>query len=190
MPSSPVVPPVARSVPAPASTPEGTVAEYQLLETDSIERAPSIDQTNATRLRRIGILRVGDLLRVPAAEVAADLRQLGISHEMVQSWQSQVRLMCGVRGLSSYDARILAACGISEPEQLLKLNPTALRARVREFSATAEGQAILLSGTESELSRVTDWIQKRILQNESAPQTGEKANPGRGTRPARALNAA
>ena len=128
-------------------------------EYDPIERAPSIDQSNANRLRRIGILRVGDVLRVPIDEITADLRQFGITSEMVISWQRQIRLMCQVRGLRSYDARVLVACGITGPEQLLEMNASALRNRVREFSVTAEGQAILLSGTQAELSRVTEWIQ-------------------------------
>ena len=166
--SKPVVtedsPRVAPSIPAaPQTVPvvavEQPVTEYYLSETDPIERAPSVDETHANRLRKIGILRVADLLHSPAAKCAADLTVWGITREMVQSWQSQARLMCQVRRLRPYDARILVACGITGPEQLSEMSSAALRARVKELAATAKGQAILLSGTESELSRVMEWVQ-------------------------------
>jgi hypothetical protein len=151
---------------------------YCLGEHDPIEKTPSLDPTNAQRLRKIGLLRVGDLLRVPTADVAHDLRHTGVSVDMIESWRSQARLMCRVPGLRTYDARILVACGIRDPEQLIQMQAGALRARVKEFASSAEGQAILMSGTEFELSRVTDWINSaRELRRTATTSTTAAAQP-------------
>ncbi|MGE3778768.1 MAG: DUF4332 domain-containing protein, partial [Pirellulaceae bacterium] len=133
-------------------------ADYLLHEHDPIERSPSLDEQAAVRLRQHGIARVGDLLRISTADMALDLRGLGITLEMLETWQAQARLMCELRGLRPYDARILVACGIRSAEQLVRMQPGALRARVHDLSATPHGQTVMLSGTEGELSRVTDWI--------------------------------
>lgn len=162
LPAPPMAVPVVSPPAAPVAKAAGSETEFCLYEHDPIDRSPSVDDTNADRLRSIGILRVGDLLRASPSDVGAELRSVGVSIEMVQAWQSQANLMCRVRGLHPYDARILVACGITDPDHLLRMSASALRARVKEFSSSAEGQAILLSGTESELSRVTDWIRPAI----------------------------
>ena len=131
---------------------------YLLHESDPIERTPSISELHAVRLRQAGIGTVGELLRRAAAEVASELQSLGVTTQTVELWQSQARLVCQLRGLRPYDARILVACGIHDPEQLVRLQPGALRARVRQLAASELGQTMILSGTEYELSRITDWI--------------------------------
>jgi nucleotidyltransferase/DNA polymerase involved in DNA repair len=146
-------------VPAPVrEVAPNDVPDYLLHEHDPIDRAPSIDEANAARLRRVGVARVGDLLRVNAADVVAELQSYGVTHEMIETWRSQALLMCRLRGLRPYDARILVACGVRDPQQLVHLQPGALRARVKEFAASAQGQATIMSGTEYELSRLSDWI--------------------------------
>lgn len=132
--------------------------ELVLSEHSSIEDAPAIDATTAARLRTIGVMRVGDLLRLSAKAAANDLREYGITVEQIVSWKAQTRLVCEVPGLRGYDARILVACGITEPEELYRLSPTELRTLVKDMLASSNGQALLLSGTEFELSRVADWI--------------------------------
>jgi peptidoglycan hydrolase CwlO-like protein len=139
-----------------AASGEKTV--FHLTESHSIEHAPSIDRTNVDRLRKIGILRVGDLLRVAPAAVASELRYAGITAEMFANWQAQARLVCQVPNLRPYDARILVACGIVTPAALRGVSHRELREMVRDFASSPDGQAVLLSGTEYELSRVTEWI--------------------------------
>lgn len=131
---------------------------FHLTESHSIEHAPSIDRANVDRLRKIGILRVGDLLRVAPAAVASELRYAGITAEMFANWQAQARLVCQVPNLRPYDARILVACGIVTPAALQGVSHRDLREMVRDFASSPDGQAVLLSGTEYELSRVTAWI--------------------------------
>lgn len=158
-PPTPAASPPAPAAPRPAAPPrpESDPSDYLLHEHDPIEFAPSLDEHTATRLRTIGVPRVGDLIRIPASDIATEMGR-GVSPEMVRSWQTQSRLMCLIRGLRPYDARILVACGIENPGQLARLSGSELRSRVKEFTASPEGQAVLLSGTESELSRVSDWL--------------------------------
>jgi hypothetical protein len=137
---------------------ESSAPGTYLLETDSVARLPFLDGVNIDRLCRIGLLRVGDLQRVSAVAVADELRQCGVTFDMFESWQSQTRLLCTVPHLKPFDARILVACGIRDSGQLARMQPNGLRARVKDFAASAEGQAILMSGTEEELCRLTDWI--------------------------------
>lgn len=152
----------------PVSQSDSAPARYHLTESHLIEHAPSIDRANIDRLRKIGILRVGDLLRVSPVAVAAELRYAGITSEMIANWQAQARLVCQVPDLRPYDARILVACGITTPEALRSLPPRKLRHIVRDFATSSEGQAVLLSGTEYELSRVTDWIKAARRELEEA----------------------
>ncbi|MCA9144423.1 MAG: DUF4332 domain-containing protein [Planctomycetaceae bacterium] len=134
---------------------------FTLSEHNPIEDAPAIDAANAARLRKIGVMRVGDLLRLSAKSGAAELQEYGITADQIVSWKAQTRLLCEVPRLRGYDARILVACGITEPEQLYRLSPAELRTIVKDMAASSNGQALLLSGTEFELSRVADWISTR-----------------------------
>ena len=77
---------------------------------------------------------------------------------MIRRWQAESLLCCRVPHLRPYDARILVACGITDPDQLLRLDADELLRRVEEFAATSTGQVLLRSGNRYELSRLTDWI--------------------------------
>ena len=156
---------------------------YTLSEHDPIEEVPAIDATNAARLRKIGVMRVGDLLRLSAKSGAAELHEYGITVEQIVSWKAQTRLLCEVPRLRGYDARILVACGITEPEQLYRLSPSELRAIVKDMAASSNGQALLLSGTEFELSRVADWIstrgdKSRSTRSSSSGSSGRTSDRG------------
>lgn len=138
-----------------------TSAEHFLSEHSAIEDAPSIDGINAKRLRAIGVMRVGDLLRASVRETADELQEAGITADTIRSWRAQARLMCKVPRLRSYDARILVACGITEAAQLYDMDPSEFRDRVQVLAASNNGQTVMMSGTEFELSRLTDWISSR-----------------------------
>ncbi len=151
---------------------------FTLSEHSPIEDVPAIDAANAARLRKIGVMRVGDLLRLSAKSGAAELQEYGITVDQLISWKAQTRLLCEVPRLRGYDARILVACGITEPEQLYRLSPAELRAIVKDMAASSNGQALLLSGTEFELSRVADWIGTQNARS----QTGRSGYASGGNR--------
>lgn len=161
---------------------------FTLSEHSLIEEVPTIDATIAGRLRNIGVMRVGDLLRLSSKSAASELQEYGITAEQIAAWQSQSRLLCEVPRLRGYDARILVACGITEPEQLYRLSPAELRTIVKDMAASSNGQALLLSGTEFELSRVADWIGTRDGQSRAnragSSSRGERSS-NRGDRSSR-----
>ncbi len=118
------------------------------------------------------------MLRLSAKSAAGELQEHGITADQIAAWQAQSRLLCEVPRLRGYDARILVACGITEPEQLYRLSPGELRTIVKDMAASSTGQALLLSGTEFELSRVADWIGTRDGQF-SANRASSSGSRGR-----------
>lgn len=160
-------------------------SHYHLSDHDSIEAATWIDASSAAKLHEIGVIRVGDLLELSLAEADDELQSVGLSSDVVCSWQSQARLVCHVPRLRPYDARILVTCGITEPEQLFDLSPHELREMLKEVVSESPGQAALLSGTEFELSRVTDWISNRDHGSEDPRNRRAPAARGRSPRTSR-----
>ena len=134
---------------------------FLLHETCPIEDAPSIDEANAVRLRKIGVWTIGDLLSVDLEEAATRLEYAGVTLEMVRMWKSQTLLLCRVPHLRSYDARLLVACGVTDPDHLRRMQPGQVREIIQRFAASSRGQAVMMSGTEFELSRVADWITEK-----------------------------
>lgn len=131
---------------------------FYLTERSRIEESPSIDGVLATRLRAIGVDRIGDLLDVDPHWLAEQLRQDGVSDATVASWQAEARLLCSVRHLRPFDARLLVSIGVRTPQQLADMHPSQLLDRVERFVATDRGRRFLRSGSSYELSRITNWI--------------------------------
>ncbi|MDA1051112.1 MAG: DUF4332 domain-containing protein [Planctomycetota bacterium] len=183
--------PVASAIPLTNSSngaKHATSDTFTLSEHSPIEDAPAIDATNVARLRKIGVMRIGDLLRLSAKSAASELHECGITADQIVSWKAQTRLLCEVPRLRGYDARILVACGITEPEQLYRLSPAELRAIVKDMAASSNGQALLLSGTEFELSRIADWIgtpDTRSGASDSGSSRGSSPTSRRDERPLR-----
>jgi DNA-binding transcriptional MerR regulator len=157
--------------PEPASKEEddGSKSRFFLQESSPIREAPSIDSAIAECLRKIGVLRVRDLLHLNVEEAADRLRHAGITAVMIRRWQAEALLTCRIAGLRPFDARILVACGITDPNQLIRTDVDELRRRVELFGATETGQRLFQSGTRSELLRVTDWI--RAAKNDTDSDT-------------------
>ncbi|MEO8270525.1 MAG: DUF4332 domain-containing protein, partial [Aureliella sp.] len=131
---------------------------FYLTERSRIEQSPSIDGILAARLRTIGVDRIGDLLDVDPHWLAEELRHDGVSDATVASWQAEARLLCSVRNLRPFDARLLVSIGVRTPQQLADMHPSQLLDRVERFVATDRGRRFLSSGSSYELSRITNWI--------------------------------
>jgi recombinational DNA repair ATPase RecF/predicted flap endonuclease-1-like 5' DNA nuclease len=149
-------------------------AEYFLAETSPIQDSPSIDAATAERFRKIGVLLVRDLLRIDVEEAAEKLRHTGITASMIERWRTEALLVCRVPRLRPYDARILFACGIREPDQLAQLEAEELRRRVEALAATDVGRVLLQSGTTHELTRLTEWINSARRQRRTRPVERER----------------
>ena len=158
------------------TTPPADLAPFHLSEDCPIEDTPSLDEANAVRFRKIGVMTVGDLLNLAPAAAAESLKYAGISEEQIRSWQAQASLVCRVPHLRPYDARILVACGVTDVDQLSRMQPAQVREIVQRFANSSRGQAVLMSGTEFELSRVTEWIKESQRSNGRTQASGHRTN--------------
>jgi len=129
--------------------------DYYLTNESLIEDLPSIDASYADRCRSVGVDQIGDLRRADAAWLA---EQIDAGPGTVLRWQSEASLLCTVKNLRPFDARVLVGAGIKNAEQLRNTQPGKLLARVEDFMETERGRRILSSGSQYELSRMTEWI--------------------------------
>ena len=134
---------------------------FLLTAKSRIDEALSVDESQASHLRKIGVWNAGDLLDLDVDEAASRLHEVGISAEQLHLWQAQTGLVCRIPHLRPYDARILVACGITDPQRLQQLSVGEVREMVQRLSTSRHGQSVLMSGTEYELSRVTQWMHSR-----------------------------
>lgn len=139
-------------------SPPASRREFYLTERSPVEDSPSIDALAASRCRAVGVDRVGDLLDVDPYWLADQLRLEDVSEATVGSWQAEARLLCSVRQLRPFDARLLVSIGVRTPQQLAAMHPSQLLDRVEHFVATPSGRRLLRSGSSYELSRITTWI--------------------------------
>ncbi len=141
-------------------------SQFCLHESDSIDDAPSVDAEIAGALRRIGILCVADLLHTAAFDIGEKLSSHGvhIGTDKVRVWQAESLLSCHVPHLRQYDAQVLVACGITDPDLLRRAEPSELYHRVKVLRETAAGRALLDSGSAFEIQRLTNWIESGVLR--------------------------
>lgn len=152
---------------------------FYLSRSSRIEDAPSMDEAMATRLRRVGIQSIGNLLDANPEKVSLKLedtsdddyyRQNGlknhargkssryVSPKRVARWQAESRLVCEVPNVRAFDSRVMVGCGIKTPRRLGKLTPRKLAKRVERFLQTERGRQVLRSGNGYEVARITSWI--------------------------------
>ncbi len=123
--------------------------------------------TEATPLRKVGLFdarelrefenhrveTVGELLRVDWSTGSS----FGFLAEQLDRWKGQLALMVTVPGLRIVDAKILVACGITEPEHLDTSHPEQLFERVQRFLVTTEGRRFSKSKKSISLARIGGW---------------------------------
>ncbi len=170
--TSPQVPPVRRSP---------VRGEFYLTERSRIEESPSIDAVTAQACRHVGVELIGDLFDVDPYWLADQIRNSGVTGATVAGWQAESRLLCGVRQLRPFDARLLVSVGVHTPQQLADMHPSELLERVERFVSTDRGRRFLRSGSSYELSRITTWIASANggtgkLQRSNFPYDGSELN--------------
>jgi len=138
---------------------ERQASEYFLRESSPIHEAPSIDAATAERFRKIGVMCLRDLIRIDVDDAAQRLRHAGITAGMIRSWRAEALLVCRVARLRPYDARILVACGITDPETLASSDPATLWDTVESFCESTEGKRIIRSAKSPDFEEVYHWIQ-------------------------------
>lgn len=141
------------------SGPGGAPRNPFFLTGDSpIEAAPSIGTNAAARLRAIGIVVISQLLEASPQQLADRVRISEVTAAVIRRWQHECRLVCGVRGLRGFDARLLVGCGITHPREVANLEPAVLVEKVEAFLTTDRGTSVLRTGTKQEVARLTQWI--------------------------------
>jgi hypothetical protein len=131
-------------------------------ELTELDRINLLDLNRLRALSEVGIDTVGELLEVPPECLPLGLREHGITSEQINRWQAVVWLLCNVPVLRVADARILVACGVTEPEHLASSHPQQLLERVQRFVSSAEGQRFTNLPADLDLTRVHGWL--RSLQ--------------------------
>lgn len=99
------------------------------------------------------VVTVGDLMVLSQSQSGA----LGVHQEQLLRWQDQLVLLTTVPGMRNKDARILVACGVTEPEQLDTLHPQQLFERVERFLGTTEGRRFASNSDSISIEHIGGW---------------------------------
>ncbi len=132
--------------------------KFYLELSSAVVDAPSIGNSMASSLEEVGIVTVADLLNADPEDLAADLGQPRVTSTLIRAWQEQSRLVCRIPNLRGHDAQILVACGITSPEALTRMEPTALLAQTTAFATSTQGQRVLRGSQAPDLNEVKQWI--------------------------------
>jgi hypothetical protein len=123
-----------------------------------IEQSPSVDALAAARLRVLKVETISQFLAASPRQLADRMEMADVDAATIRRWQAECRLVCGVRGLRGFDARVLVGCGLVHPNEIAEVEPAELVEKVEAFLATERGAAILRTGTSQEVARLTEWI--------------------------------
>ncbi len=129
-----------------------------LLESDDLERAPSIGPKLAERLALGGIVTVKDFLAADADTVRPLLGGGRFDEATVAQWKNEARLVLRVPGLRGTHAQLLAGAGYDTPEKLAAADPVALSAAVLAFATTPAGARVLRNGDTPDMEAITRWV--------------------------------
>ncbi len=155
--------------PQPASSPALTAAKPHsepapqslrfYLETGSpVEDAPSIGAKTASRLEKIGIHTVADLLAANPNAASTAIAVRYITPQLVTDWQDQARLVCCIPQIRGHDAQILVGCEWRDPAKIASADPAALLKNIQPFLESNAGERVIRSGKKPDLAEVSDWI--------------------------------
>ena len=146
----------------PATTRNGRAPRFYLDLSDDVEKAPSIGKKTATRLEKIGIITVADLLQADASEISEQLDTKWITKKEVTDWQYQTRLVCEVAGLRGGQSQILVAAGLKTARSISRMQPGELHALLTLFCQTKEGQNLRACESMPDKAKVESWINATI----------------------------
>lgn len=159
-------PAVKRYQPAPASTVSSIKAnqigdrlEYAVTyeEHSSLAEIAIFDSLQLRTLNDSGIASVADLLNVDLDNLPQNWNETGLTRAVIDSMQSEIWLLSCVPALRPYDAHVLVACGISEPDQLETSAPQSLLERVQRYLNANENENEFDDSYRITLARINDW---------------------------------
>ena len=122
-------------------------------ETTKLDRMGFFDTKQLRLFHDQGIESVGDLLVVDEDVVG----ELNLHAEQLDRWQAQLWLLMHVPGLRTPDAKVLVACGITDPEHLDTSFPQQILERIERFFSTSEGRHFGVNRDSITLDRINGW---------------------------------
>ena len=126
---------------------------------DPVVDAPSIGPKTASRLEKVDIYTIGDLLNADPAATAQALNVRYIKTDTLQDWQDQTRLMVDAPGLRVLDSQILVGAGIRSVEDLAEASATKVLKAATSFLDTPKGARVLWGGENNvDKTEVENWI--------------------------------
>jgi predicted flap endonuclease-1-like 5' DNA nuclease len=129
-----------------------------LLESDDLERAPSIGPKLAERLALTGIVSVADFLAANSEDVATNLGDSRFDRETVERWKKEARLVMSVPGLRGTHAQLLVGAGYETAQAVALADPIQLSSDLLSFATTPPGTRILRNGDAPDVEAVTRWV--------------------------------
>ena len=121
--------------------------------------APSIGPKTASRLEKVDIITIGDLLSADPDATAQALNVRYIKGDTLTDWQDQTRLMVEAPGLRVLDSQILVGAGIRNAEELAKASASTVFKAATSFLDTPQGARVLWGGDNNvDKTEVEQWI--------------------------------
>ena len=139
---------------------------YYLKPSDDVVDAPSIGAKTAKRLAKFGIMTVKDLLDCEPEQTAQQLRVRYIDAELIEDWQDQASLVCGVPNLRGHDAQILVASGFTTRDEIRHATVGEILAAAINFANSSEGKRVLRGSAQPDKDEVEDWIEWANIDEE------------------------
>jgi hypothetical protein len=155
--------PRAASSAAKSVTRQGAIRDglrFLLERTSPVESAPSIGQAASMHLAKVGIRTVADLLNANPESTAQELGVAPLTAAIITRWQHEARLACRIPELRSSSARLLVACGLTEPEQIAGIGRDELVDRVQALVRTPAGRRLLGRHKTPSRGRIAEWIRQ------------------------------
>ncbi len=132
-----------------------------------------MDAQRLVMLADCGVTTAEQLLNIDIDRLSPSFDGHGITGRQVESWQDQAWLLQAIPQLQADEARLLVACGITDPQHLATSHADQLFERIQRYIGSAEGQRFLRSsgnGRDSyslNMSNVQRWYQS-LNDNRSA----------------------
>ncbi|NOY42049.1 MAG: DUF4332 domain-containing protein [Planctomycetes bacterium] len=133
--------------------------DFYLARESDVEAAPSIGPKTASRLSKVGIRTVADLLSADPDSTAEELDVSHIKPTTIANWQHQARLVCRIPQLRGLGAQLFVACGFLEPKQIKEANPNEVASKILTFCDTKKGQRILRKGDAPSREDIARWVE-------------------------------
>jgi len=146
------------AAPAKARRAKQKPLRFLLGRNSPVAAAPSVGPRAVEHLATVGIRTVADLLNANPQSMSEELADGHITLALVTRWQNEARLACRIPELRSCGARLLVACGYSEPEQVAGANPVELAKAVKSLCGTPKGRRLLGHRKAPSAERVATWV--------------------------------